>query len=61
MKKLIFTVFGLCVLLTMNSQDIRIHQSFESLAEIKLPIKAEVIIKYDPSNSYIIAKMFGNE
>ena len=58
MKKLKLIAFGLCVFLTTKSQDIKIHQSFENLAEIKIPSLDDVSIKYDQTISYIIAKKY---
>jgi|GEM_PF-3312998 len=59
MKKLTLIVFGLSILLTTKSQETKVYQSFENLTELKLPIDHwDLIIKYDPSNSYIIAKQY---
>ena len=56
MKKIILIVLGLCTFLTAKSQDIKVHQSFENLAEVKLPDFNKISIKYDPTISYVIAK-----
>jgi hypothetical protein len=55
-KKITLVVFGLCILLTIKSQEIKVHQSFENLVEIKLQDFDDVSIKYDPTISQIIAK-----
>jgi len=58
MKKLTLIAFGLCVFLTTKSQETKVHQSFENLAEINIFYYYDISVKYDSSITEVIAKQY---